>query len=65
MDGRRDLPAATAVIDLKGFLRSLVQIGYDGPIVAEPFDASLAKLPKEEAVAMVAAAMKKAFSLVE
>ena len=37
IDNRRDLPAATGVIDLAGFLQSLARIGYDGPIVAEPF----------------------------
>ncbi|NQT17981.1 MAG: sugar phosphate isomerase/epimerase, partial [Planctomycetes bacterium] len=37
MDNRRDLPAATGVIDLKAFLGALAEIGYDGPIMAEPF----------------------------
>ena len=39
VDNRRDLPAATGVIDLKAFLGALVEIGYDGPIMAEPFRA--------------------------
>ena len=65
IDNRRGLPCATGVIDLKGFLGGLVKIGYDGPIVAEPFDRTLSKRPKEEAVAATAAAMKKAFALVE
>ena len=64
IDNRRALPCAMGVIDLKGFLGSLAKIGYDGPIVAEPFDRSLAKLPKDEALAATAAAMKKAFALV-
>lgn len=65
MDGRRELPCATGVIDLRAFLGALVKIGYDGPIRAEPFSRALRQLPDEEAVAATAAAMKKAFALVE
>jgi sugar phosphate isomerase/epimerase len=64
VDNRRDLPGATGVIDLKTFLRSLAEIGYDGPIVAEPFRPDLSRLPRDEAVGLVADAMKKAFALV-
>jgi sugar phosphate isomerase/epimerase len=65
VDNRRDLPAATGVIDLKAFLGALVEIGYDGPILAEPFRADLRRLPRDEALGLVAAAMKKASALVE
>jgi sugar phosphate isomerase/epimerase len=65
VDNRRDLPAATGVIDVKAFLEALVEVGYDGPIMAEPFRADLGTLPRDEALARVAAAMKKAFALVE
>ena len=65
IDSRRDLPAATGVIDLKAFLGALVEIGYDGPIMAEPFRPDLRSLPRDKAVGLVAAAMKKAFALVE
>ncbi len=65
LDNRRDLPAATGVIDLKAFLGTLVEIGYDGPIMAEPFRPDLRTLPRDEALALVAGAMKKAFALVE
>lgn len=64
VDGRRELPAATGVIDLKAFLGALVEIGYDGPVRAEPFHRELNALPNEEAVAATAAALKKAFALV-
>jgi len=37
VDNKRSLPGATGVIDLTGFLRALDAIGYDGPIVPEPF----------------------------
>ncbi len=63
IDNRRDLPAATGVIDLAGFLQSLARIGYDGPVVAEPFRPNLGAMPRDRALEMVAAAMKKAFAL--
>ena len=47
------------------FLGALVKIGYDGPVRAEPFKKELRGLPAEEAVGKTAAAMKKAFSLVD
>ena len=65
MDLSRELPMATGVIDLKTFLGALVEIGYDGPIRAEPFNKALNKLDNEEALAATAKAMRKAFALVE
>jgi sugar phosphate isomerase/epimerase len=44
IDNRRKLPATTGVIDLKGFINTLVKIGYDGPVECEPFDQDLRKL---------------------
>ncbi|MGH9493959.1 MAG: sugar phosphate isomerase/epimerase family protein [Candidatus Sulfotelmatobacter sp.] len=63
-DGSRELPAATGVIPVKQFLDALVEIGYDGPIQAEPFNAALRALPIGEACAKTSDAMKKAFSLI-
>ena len=65
MDGSRELPAATGVIDLKAFLGALVKIGYDGPVRAEPFNKKLNALANDEAMAATAAAMKKAFALID
>lgn len=65
MDLSRELPAATGVIDLKTFLGALVRIGYDGPVRAEPFNKPLNAMPNDEAMAATAAAMKKAFALVD
>lgn len=62
-DGVRELPCATGVIDVRGFLAALAEIGYDGPVRAEPFNATLRTLPAEEAVAATAKAMKTAFAL--
>jgi sugar phosphate isomerase/epimerase len=63
MDGSRELPAATGVIDLTAFLGALIKIGYDGPVRAEPFNKKLRDMDNEPAVAATAAAMKKAFGL--
>lgn len=64
IDGQRELPMATGLIDVKSFLDALVQIGFDGPVRAEPFNQALRDMPDDKAVATTAAAMKKAFSLV-
>lgn len=61
-DLKRELPAQTGVIDVKTFLSALVAIAYNGPVRAEPFNAKLRSLPKFEAVAATAKAMKKAFA---
>lgn len=63
-DNRRELPCATGVIDLAAFLNALNQIGYDGPIRAEPFNQAVNKMTKEDACAAAAASLKKAFALV-
>lgn len=36
-DHLRRLPGESGVIDLAGFFAALVEIGYDGPVAAEPF----------------------------
>ncbi len=61
VDDHRELPAATGVIPVKDFLGALAQIGYDGPIQAEPFNAVLKAMPIEQACAATAAAVRKAF----
>ncbi len=47
-DNTRALPGATGVIDIAGFLGALQGIGYDGPVVPEPF-VDLSGLPSDEA----------------
>ena len=49
LDGVRDLPGATGVMDVAGFLKALQKIGYTGPVTAEPFAKSLKELPDDEA----------------
>ncbi len=62
-DGQRELPAATGVIPVARFLGALLQIGYDGPIQAEPFNKAVAAMPIDQACAATAAAIKKAFAV--
>jgi sugar phosphate isomerase/epimerase len=63
-DNERELPCATGVIDIAGFLNTLNELGCDAPARCEPFNAPLRKMPPEEALAATAAAMKKAFALI-
>jgi len=59
----RRLPGATGVIDIAGFLHALRQIGYDGPVVPEPFDQSLKALPPEMAVQRTGQAMQQVWEM--
>lgn len=61
-DNARELPAATGMIDVAGFVKALIEIGYDGPIRPEPFNKILNELDNEAACAATIAAMKKAVS---
>jgi sugar phosphate isomerase/epimerase len=61
MDGKRELPAATGVIDVASFLGALKAIGYDGPVRAEPFNDAVRKMAPEQALVATKAAIDKAF----
>ncbi len=65
VDGQREIPMATGVIDIAGFLNALNQIGYEGPAAAEPLGSSIRTLPPEEALAKISDAMKAAFALIK
>jgi len=52
------------VIDLKTFLLELANIGYDGPVRAEPFNQPLNSLDNEAAAKATAEAMKRSFQLI-
>jgi sugar phosphate isomerase/epimerase len=64
MDNRRELPAATGVIDTAAFMNALHRVGFDGPVRAEPFNQALNELDNEAASAATIAAMRKAFALI-
>lgn len=48
-DSVRELPGATGIIDLLGFLTTLNGLGYDGPVAVETFSEELRGLPAPEA----------------
>jgi sugar phosphate isomerase/epimerase len=64
MDTVRELPMATGVIKCSEFMKALVDIKYDGPARAEPFNKTLNAMDNEGAVKATAEAMKKAFATV-
>ncbi len=62
VDTVRALPGETGMIDIVGFLQALQVIGYDGPVVPEPFKQDLADLPSDDArLDVVGAAMHTIF----
>ncbi len=63
-DLERELPLATGVIPLAGFLNALNSLGCDAPARCEPFNAALRAMPPEAALAATIGAMKKAFALI-
>jgi sugar phosphate isomerase/epimerase len=63
MDGQRELPMATGVIEVGEFLKSLRQIGYSGPARPEPFNRALNALDNDAACEATIAAMRKAMSV--
>ena len=62
LDGERDLPLATGVIDGVGLMSVLRDVGYEGPIIVEPFEpqkSRLAALPPNDAAATVRDAFRR------
>lgn len=64
IDGERQLPGDSGLIDLKGFMGALVKIGYDGAVRAEPFNAKLNAMENEEALEATSKAMWRTVNLV-
>lgn len=66
MDNARHLPLETGGIDLEGFMRALARIGYDGPVVTEPFNAplnALAATDPKAAAAQVSKTMSRLWAM--
>ena len=59
VDQVRDMPGATGVINMTGFLQSLKAIGYDGPVTAEPCRKDLGSFAPDVAVKLVAESLEK------
>ncbi|RJP26108.1 MAG: sugar phosphate isomerase/epimerase [Candidatus Omnitrophota bacterium] len=64
VDNRRELPTATGVIDLKGFMNVLAAMEYDGPVTVEPFNQELSKMDNEPALQKTIEALNRAFDLI-
>lgn len=58
IDNQRALPGETGVLDIGGFMQALAEIGYDGPVTAEPFSQRVRDMAPDDAVAATAAAVK-------
>ena len=62
VDGKRELPGATGVIDVKAFVGALEKIGYHGPVRAEPFNEAVRQMAPDEAADAAMSGLKKAFA---
>ena len=47
---QRELPGATGTIDIAGMLGKLDAIGFDGPVVVEPWNAQLREMSPADAI---------------
>jgi len=64
IDSKREIPLATGVIDVGGFLNVLHGLGCDAPVRCEPFNAALRAKPREEILSLVADSMRRALALI-
>lgn len=53
VDTVRRLPGTTGIINSAQFFAGLQKAGFDGPVVVEPFEPFLARIPAYQAVALV------------
>jgi len=58
IDTVRALPTETGVIDLVAFMGALQAIGYDGPVMPEPFNARVAELAASDPAAAAEEAVR-------
>jgi len=62
IDNQRCLPAETGVIDIATFLGSLKQIGYDGPVMVEPFSQAVRDMSADDACAATRASLAEVWT---
>jgi len=62
VDGKRELPGETGIIDSKTFLQSLKSIGFTGPVRAEPFNDAVRRLSPDDSAEAAAGALRKSFA---
>ncbi|MFC2124048.1 sugar phosphate isomerase/epimerase family protein [Bacteroidota bacterium] len=65
LDGERELPMASGLVDMQSFMDAMVEIGYDGPMRAEPFNQPLRDMEDDDALKTTFNAMSTAFALVD
>jgi sugar phosphate isomerase/epimerase len=65
IDSRRALPTTTGVMNLKGFINTLVKIGYDGPVECEPFDNTLKAMDNEPALQKTINSLNELWKLIK
>ncbi len=61
IDNQRCLPGETGVLDMGRFLGVLDDIGYDGPVTAEPFSARVNAMAPQAALQETSDAMRRAW----
>jgi sugar phosphate isomerase/epimerase len=59
IDSVRGLPGETGVLRIAEFFEGLRKIGYDGPVLAEPFEPKLGQMPFVEALKTVMDSIKQ------
>lgn len=63
LDNVRLLPAASGVIDIATFMKHLARMGYDGPVVVEPFNQELREMEGEAAARATLDSLNTIFAL--
>ncbi len=64
IDNQREVPLATGVINMEGFINALADIGFDGPVTCEPFNQELNKMEDEAALEKVSKAFRRLFAMI-
>lgn len=59
LDQVRMLPGESEVLNIRGFLQALKDIGYDGPVTVEPFSKRVREMTVGDAVAETARSVQK------
>jgi sugar phosphate isomerase/epimerase len=60
VDGKRELPASTGVIDVAAFRGALQQMGFEGPVRVEPFNEAVRRMAPDEAAEAAIRSLHKA-----
>jgi sugar phosphate isomerase/epimerase len=61
VDTERAMPGATGVIDIETFLSHLDAVGYDGPVMAEPFSDELEAMDDEDTARETVESLRRVF----